>query len=204
MYNLFLSNRVKPILIVVNGWPGAGKSTLSRRIKRLLRGAILSSDAIRSKYVLRRWVGNTFSNEANQFVFDLLYTTTKQYLCKGISVISDAMNDYPMGWYRYLEIARMLAILPVFIDIYADEAVIRKRVALRENSQYCNAKTPILEKLLARGPLLRPTDDVQVCQEALIVKWEQSLGKVQIKCPTTAHDSLSVKSFFQELFDNYI
>jgi predicted kinase len=77
----------KPLLIVMVGIPGSGKSTIAEEIKNTYNFKIFSSDEIRKELL---GCANDQSN--NYYVFKTLYERLKDNLTNGQNCIFDATN----------------------------------------------------------------------------------------------------------------
>ncbi len=75
---------MKPVLILLCGIPGSGKSTFAKSVQA--HYTILSSDEIRSE------LGDVNDQSNNKKVFDVLHERIREELLKGNSVIVDATN----------------------------------------------------------------------------------------------------------------
>lgn len=91
----------KPICIVVTGRPGAGKSTLSKELGRLLYMPVISRDEIKEGYV------NTFGirhdelpSDSNKIVTEIFFDTISFLLARKISLIVEAAFQHPVWQFR--------------------------------------------------------------------------------------------------------
>lgn len=117
---------VKPKCIIITGRPGAGKTTLSKKLARHLWMPVISRDEIKEGYV------NTFgvkhdrlSSGTDAFVTGFFFDTVCQYLTNKVSVIIEA------AFQHYVWESRMPRILelsfPVFIICSVDEETAAQR-----------------------------------------------------------------------------
>lgn len=77
-----------PLLVVIQGAPGAGKTTLARRLKQDLALPILGKDDI--KELLFETIPQSdrdFSRLQGAVAFDMLYAFAKRFLSQGSSVV---------------------------------------------------------------------------------------------------------------------
>jgi predicted kinase len=115
-----------PLLIVLAGRPGTGKTTLGRRLAGVLPAAFLRIDAIETAVVrcglAQRPVGPVGYVAAQQIAAGTLEL--------GVSVVVDAVNPVPEAramWTEVVESARLV----VFETVLADQTEHRRRVTQR-------------------------------------------------------------------------
>jgi predicted kinase len=87
----------KPQCILVTGRPGAGKTTLSKRLGQRLWMPVISRDEIKEGYV------NTFGvpqdqlpADTNAIVSDLFFDLVYQYLIHKVSIVIEAAFQHPV------------------------------------------------------------------------------------------------------------
>lgn len=77
----------KPLLIVMVGIPGSGKSTIAEEIKNTYNFKMFSADEIRKELL-----GDVNDQSNNYYVFKTLYERLKDNLANGQNCIFDATN----------------------------------------------------------------------------------------------------------------
>jgi predicted kinase len=88
---------VPPSLIVIGGFPGAGKSTLAERLSKELRVARLCSDVLGGS--IRGTLGGAVpSSEAFRAGYDLLFRLTDEFLGDGCTVLVDCNMGWEFQW----------------------------------------------------------------------------------------------------------
>ncbi len=122
----------KPVLIVVSGLPGTGKSYFCRRLAERLASIILESDAFRR--VL--FPSPSYSLAESGRLFKAVHRLIKELLGKGVSVILDATN-LSERYREYLySIAERLEVKLILVRIEAPASVVRERLRARlENTE---------------------------------------------------------------------
>src|SRR3972149_825639 len=78
----------KPVLVVISGLPGTGKSYFSRKLAERLPCVILESDALRK----RLFSSPDYSAAESQYLFSACHRLIEELLKSGISVVLDATN----------------------------------------------------------------------------------------------------------------
>ena len=78
----------RPVLIVVSGLPGTGKSFFSRSLARQFPLVILETDILRQRLVARP----THSTEESQRLFAVVHLVIERLLRGGVPVLLDATN----------------------------------------------------------------------------------------------------------------
>ena len=117
----------KPVLIVVSGLPGTGKSYFCRRLTERLAAIILESDAFRR--VL--FPSPSYSLAESGRLFKAVHRLIKELLGKGVSVILDATN-LSERYREYLySIAERLEVKLILVRIEAPSSVVRERLRAR-------------------------------------------------------------------------
>ena len=91
-----------PLLIIMVGLPGSGKSTKAKELAKAYDCEILSSDNIRQELL-----GSESDQSQNDKVFRLLYQRMNQLLSEGKSVIIDATNTTMKARKRILSECRV-------------------------------------------------------------------------------------------------
>jgi predicted kinase len=115
---------VPPVLIVVSGLPGTGKSYLSRRLSERLSYPVLESDALR-KQLFRQ---PAYSNVENGILFRTIHRLIEELLEKGISLILDATNLTEKYRERLYNIADRYKARLIIARTEAPPEVVRERL----------------------------------------------------------------------------
>lgn len=160
----------RPMLIVVGGFPGAGKSLIAGRLSRELSLPLLGSDTIGGmiRDALR---GKAESPDAFRAGYELLFTLAETFLGSGCSVVVDTNMAWEFQWQRLdaiVENSPGVSFLPVILRCPRDVAVHRVTGRYEADGSRSTA-----EEILGRHPhvwdyleqLDRP--DVRVVDAAL-------------------------------------
>ena len=117
----------EPVLVVVTGLPGTGKSYFSRKLAERLPCAIVESDAVR-----RRLFGSpTYSAGESQRVFAACHSLIDLLLRRGIGLIFDATNIMEQHRQPLYAIAERHSVKLIVVEAEAPPEVVRERLERR-------------------------------------------------------------------------
>lgn len=114
-----------PLMILVYGLPGTGKSTFSRALARRLGMPRFNSDEMRQQLKLM----NNYSPQAKTLVYEALRMAAEQELRKGQSVIIDANFTTAPQRQSFLELQKDLPVKIFSIRLTAETQLVRERLA---------------------------------------------------------------------------
>jgi predicted kinase len=117
------------MVIIVFGLPGSGKSYFARTLANTLKASYINSDTIRDKFP----PPIKHSREEKNIVYDIILNRMLTTLHAGKTVIIDATfykEDLRRRFTSYVREPGMLH----FIEIVADELLIKNRLSRRKNS----------------------------------------------------------------------
>ena len=146
---------MKPILILVCGLPGSGKSFFSKQLSKKIGVSHFNSDIIRKQLFPK---ARTYSDTEKKMVYESLITQAKMCLKKGESVIIDATFYKNSLRTPFYDIASQLNMGLKIIYIHAEESLVKKRTSKQrldseaDYTIYLNMKDtfePIEKKYLA-------------------------------------------------------
>lgn len=113
------------MLILVAGLPGSGKSYFAERLAARLRATYLSSDRVRAAMKARR----KYAYDERMAVYSAMAATAAREIETGKDVLVDATFFDHAVREPFLKIAQVHAVPMYIIEITADEALIRERMA---------------------------------------------------------------------------
>lgn len=115
---------VHPVLIVVSGLPGTGKSYFSRKLAEHLPSVIVESDALRKKL----FPLPVYSVEESQRLFAACHRLIEELLSSSISVILDATNLVEYHREFLYRIAGRLKVKLIIVWVQAPKELVRQRL----------------------------------------------------------------------------
>jgi predicted kinase len=133
-------NEAEPIVAIVFGLPGSGKSYFASHLAEKLNAEYLNSDKVRlSLYPVR-----TYSEEEKLSVYQTLLAMTKESLRTGRSVIVDG-TFYKESIRQEYKDELTAGTEVFFIEVIAEEGLIYER--LRQHRPYSEADESVYRKI---------------------------------------------------------
>jgi predicted kinase len=120
-----------PVLVVISGLPGTGKSYFSARLAKKLDLIILESDALRKLL----FPSPIYSTEESSYLFRVIHQLLKRLLKKGASVILDATNLSESHREYLYHIAEQCNSRLVLVEVKAPPELVYSRLKRRLLSQ---------------------------------------------------------------------
>jgi broad-specificity NMP kinase len=88
---------VRPKCVIVTGRPGAGKTTLSKKLSESLHMPMLSRDEIKEGFVNSYGVSHEkLPADTNRKVTDLFFSATQMFLESGVSIVVEAAFQHKL------------------------------------------------------------------------------------------------------------
>lgn len=119
------------MLVVVCGLPGTGKSTVSRRVADRIDGRLVRTDVVRKEL----FPDPEYTSAESSAVYAEVLERARETLSEGGRVVLD-------GTFRRRELRERVAGVAVdcgrpyrFVRVECDEAVVRERIAVREDDE---------------------------------------------------------------------
>lgn len=119
--------RKPPVLLVMVGVPGTGKSYFVRRLADRIPLAVVQTDQIRRQLVTKP----TYSQEENRRVFSIAHREIGRLLRAGKSVAFDATNLYERRRLALYRIAERYGARLVIVRTVAPDEVVAERLQMR-------------------------------------------------------------------------
>lgn len=138
-----------PVLIILSGLPGSGKTTFASKVALALPAIVVESDMVRHALFPER----KYSNEENRVVHAVAHALMRYYLRLGRNTVADATNL--ARWHRQmlLRLAQNLNVPAIVVQTRAPEGVIAERLGWRSShkpeNDFSDADWRVYQKLAA-------------------------------------------------------
>lgn len=153
----------RPVMILLYGYPGAGKSYLARQLCEDVQAAHVQSDRIRYELFEQP----RYDKQENQIVDHLMQYMSEEFLNAGISVIYD-INAMRLSQRRELrDMARKNKVETLLVWLQIDQESAYARVSKRDRRKLDDKYTPSIDRntfdqLASQMQNPQPTEDYMV------------------------------------------
>ena len=124
----------RPVLVVISGLPGAGKSHFSRLLVHRLPLALIQSDVMRKAL----FPSPSYSAPESAHLFGTCHALIERLLKRGVSVLFDATNLVESKREILYHIAYQLGVALVLVYVKAPPEVVKQR--LQKRSEEADAR----------------------------------------------------------------
>ncbi len=137
-----------PVLLVLTGLPGTGKTHIANELARRTNAVVLESDAVRTLLFRER----RYTRPENRRVFAALHAATDVLLAQGSTVIVDATNVAERERAPLYEIAERRSVRLILVHVTAQEQIARERLERRRagGASHSQADVGVYERMLSR------------------------------------------------------
>lgn len=122
---------VRPLLLLVSGLPGTGKSHLCHKLAERVPLVILESDALRQAL----FVNPSYSAAESSYLFRAIHLLIEHLLKEGIPLVLDATNLSERHREHLYSIADRLNAKLVIVQVKAQPELVRQRLEERAQTQ---------------------------------------------------------------------
>jgi predicted kinase len=138
---------LKPVLIMLSGLPGTGKSYICRKLAERLPYIVVESDALRKELFPRP----SYSTRESASLFRAIHYQIKDILQKGLSVIFDATNLEERHRKIVYRIAGRAGARLILVEVEAPPLTVKKRLKdrlkQRESDNYSDATWEVYQRM---------------------------------------------------------
>jgi predicted kinase len=136
----------RPILVVVTGPPGAGKTTIAAAVAEQLGLPLIAKDAIKERlHDALGGEGRAWSQRLGESTFEVLFHVLGQLLVAGVSAVAEG-NFSRSAPFRALPPATVLQ-----VHVTADASVLRERFASRPDRHPVHYDEEVVDEVPARA-----------------------------------------------------
>lgn len=157
----------RPVLIVVSGLPGSGKSHFCSRLAQRAPFLVVESDALREAL----FANPTHSRDESARLFAAIHTVVSDHLSTGISIIVDATNLLERHREVLYNIAERQGARLIVVGVEAPEELVHQRLQIREQGLDMSGRSradwsvyekmkPTAEKIMRRHFVLDTSRDI--------------------------------------------
>jgi predicted kinase len=140
-----------PALVMLMGFPGAGKTHCARLLAVRLGAAHVATDHLRS----RLFIAASYADEENRAVFTVAEALVEELLAEGHVVVLDATNLVARYRAPMESLASRRGVTLLHVLVVADDADARARLAARAvaraDGDHSDADVGVYERMRARG-----------------------------------------------------
>jgi len=160
----YASRRARPVLVMLTGLPGSGKSRVAEELRSRTSAVVLESDDLR-RLLFHRPV---HSADESRRLFAALHAAAEALLAEGASVVVDATNVVEAERAPLYALGERTGAKLIVVQVTAPDRVIRRRLGVRARAgtSRSEADTRVYERMQFRlEPIQRPHLVVDTSQE---------------------------------------
>ena len=160
---------LSPVLVVLSGLPGVGKTTIARELARITGAVHVRIDSIEQALRDR---GVAVAGEG----YAAAYAVAEDNLRRGRTVIADCVNPWPLTRREWRSVADRAGVAAIDVEIVcSDEHEHRRRVEARA-SDIAGHPLPTWAEVLARD--YRPWNDERIVIDTALLSVDESVRRI--------------------------
>ncbi|UCE98258.1 MAG: ATP-binding protein [Dehalococcoidia bacterium] len=121
----------EPVLVLISGLPGVGKSFVRRRLADRLPSVVLESDSLRKILFSQP----DYSKTESERLFKAIHLLAERYLKAGFCIIVDATNLTEYRRQYFYNIAKRAQVQLIIVSVKAPPSLVKERLAARVKNQ---------------------------------------------------------------------
>ncbi len=141
----------RPVLVMLMGFPGAGKTHCARLLAARLGAAHVATDHLRS----RLFIAASYADDENRAVFTVAEGLVDDLLAEGHGVVLDATNLLARYRAPMERVAARRDVAVLHVHVVADDVETRARLAARAvaraDGDHSDADVGVYERMRVRG-----------------------------------------------------
>ncbi|HEX5104815.1 MAG TPA: AAA family ATPase [Pirellulaceae bacterium] len=126
-----VSQWARPLVLIVGGLSGTGKSTLAGALAESLGAELLRTDVIRRETIAVEQPQNRYSAESRQRVYDAMFDRASRLHAEGLSVVLDGTFGSRQSFVGAVQIAKHPRTVVFAVECECPPEVARERISRR-------------------------------------------------------------------------
>lgn len=131
----------KPLLVVVTGMPGSGKTSLATAIAQEIRCPLVSRDAIKEGILRTLGMERAADREVTHQVYEAFFDNIEQLLKANVSLVAEAAFQHKV-WFSKLELLQEIADIRIIFCTIPPELASARRMLRAQKDPLFNQYHP--------------------------------------------------------------
>jgi len=186
------SSYARPVLVLLSGLPGTGKSHFAHCLSQQASLIVLNSDRLHKALVAKP----VYSGSENTRLFPAFHRLISEYLVEGLPVVFDATNLVEVHRRTTYRIAEDLGVPLVVVRCSAHPAVVHRRLERRAQEQhpddYSDAGWQVYSRLAFQEEVIT-VDHMTVDSDARALEAVTHISRLISRSPETTSEDVASK-----------